>query len=367
MKTSTLILLFFVSTTSLYAQQTEPWARVHTFEDSAVDLNTDLVTLISQDVARVRFRWIFDQPQKMTGEPKLTYQSQLEVMECNCKAKRYRPYHLTFLDSAGNIVQLQTKFTTANWRTPDGLTTKLFAAGCDLIERKTHPAIKKDDAGLHRVAAYAFAFAQNLERSKDINPVIQRFFLPHYLNGYLRDQETNWFLNLNRDTAEKASHSELQRFYVATLNATYLSSLYIISQNPEDDSNAQQLIPHDIYEFIDHHTYTATYKRQAANYDFLAESVDSVERLRAYTTLLEGVAALMRKHVITTRAENSQAYREMLDNWDLYWPHARTCATECFGLPKGTKLFVVNVPVFQLQIAEVKGQLKVVSAIDYFR
>ena len=367
MKITVLIFIFLLAATSLYAQQTEPWERVHTFDDSAVDLNTALVTFISQDVVRVRFRWTFDQPQTMAGERQLTYKSQLEVMECNCKAKRYRPYHLTLLDTAGNIVRLQTKFTHAEWRTPDGLTAKLFDAGCDLIARKTQPPNKKDDAESDRVAAYAFAFAQNLKRSKDIKPVIQKFFLPNYLDGYLRDQETNWFLNVNRDIAEKASRNELQRFYIATLNATYLSSLYIISQNPDDDSNAQQLIPHEIYEYIDHHPYTAAYKRQPANYDFLAESVDSVERLRTYTTLLEGVAGLMRKHVITTRAENSEAYREMLDNWHLYSPDARTCAIECFGLPKGTKLFVINVPVFQLQIAEVKGQLKVVSAIEYFR
>ncbi|HKE58096.1 MAG TPA: hypothetical protein VKB46_15390 [Pyrinomonadaceae bacterium] len=366
MKLSALILLFFVSAASVHTQEIEPWERVHTFEDSIVDLNTTLVTLITQDVARVRFRWTFDQPQNMSGEPRLTYKSQLEVMECNCKAKRYRPYHLTFLDTSGNIVRLQTKFTPADWRTPDGLTAKLFAAGCDLIERKTHPPVKVNDAELEKVEAYAVAFSQNLERSKDIKPVIQRFFTENYLAGYLSDQETNWFLNLNRDTAEKASRTELHRFYVAQLNAGYLSSLYLISQHHEDDTTSEPVIPPDIYKFIDQHPYTLNYRRQPGNYDFLAENVDSIERLRSYTTLLEGVGALMRKHVARVRAENSHGYRDMLEEWDLYRPKQRNCASECLGLPKGSKLFVVNVPVFQLQIAEINGQLKVVSAIDYF-
>ena len=367
MRLAILILAFLVSAASLQAQQTEPWERVHTFEDSAVDLNTSLVTFISQDVARVRFRWTFDQPQSMSGEPRLTYKSQLEVMECNCKAKRYRPYHLTFLDSAGNIVQLQTKFTPADWRTPDGLTAKLFAAGCDLVDRITRPPVKVSDAELAKVAAYALAFSQNLARTKDFKPVIDRFFVANYLDGYLRDQETNWFLNVNRETAEKASRVDLQRFYVALLNAGYLSCLYVISQYRETDTISEPVIPPDVYKFIDHHPYTTNYKRQQGNYDFLAESVDSVERLRAYTTLLEGVGALMRQHVAKVRAEDSRGYREMLDYWDLYRPDPRTCTSECVGLPKGSKLFVVNVPVFQLQIAEVKGQLKVLSAIDYFR
>jgi hypothetical protein len=56
----------------------------------------------------------------------------------------------------------------------------------------------------------------------------------------------------------------------------------------------------------------------------------------------------------------------MLEDWDLYEPTARICATDCLGLPKGTRLFEVNVPVFHLQLAEVKGKLRIVSATDYF-
>jgi hypothetical protein len=92
--------------------------------------------------------------------------------------------------------------------------------------------------------------------------------------------------------------------------------------------------------------------------------------LRGYTDLLEGIGAIIRKHVIMVRAEDSKEYREMLEDWDerfdLYHPKARTCGNECFGLPKGTKVFEINVPVFHLELAEIKGELKVVSARDYF-
>jgi hypothetical protein len=56
----------------------------------------------------------------------------------------------------------------------------------------------------------------------------------------------------------------------------------------------------------------------------------------------------------------------MLEEWDLYQPKVRTCTANCFGLPNGTKLFKVNVPVFDLQVAEVGGTLKVVTAISRF-
>jgi hypothetical protein len=201
-----------------------------------VDLNNAVVTLITEDIARVRFRWTFDQPQTVDGKPGVTYTSQLEVMECNCAAKRYRPYHLTFFDAAGNTVRLETKFTPAGWRTPDGLSAKLFAAGCELIERRKQPPVKAPDPELEKVAMYALAFSQSLERTKDFRRVIERFFATNYLDGYLRDRNTNWFLNLDRDTAGKASRNELQKFYVALLNAGYLSCLYIVSQPHQDDS-----------------------------------------------------------------------------------------------------------------------------------
>ena len=68
----------------------------------------------------------------------------------------------------------------------------------------------------------AVSFAQNLQQAKDFKPLIERFFAANYLENYLRDHDTNWFLNLNPDTAAQASHSQLQRFYVALLNTGYL-------------------------------------------------------------------------------------------------------------------------------------------------
>ena len=119
------------------------------------------------------------------------------------------------------------------------------------------------------------------------------------------------------------------------------------------------------------HPYTAAYKHGADNFDYLAEKIDSVERLRSYTDLMEKISALMRKHVVAARAEHSKEYRAMLESWDwtfdLYHPKVRICAAECFGLPKGTKLFEVNVPIFHLQIAEIKGEMRIVSAMDDFQ
>lgn len=149
----------------------------------------------------------------------------------------------------------------------------------------------------------------------------------------------------------------------------YLSSVYLISQYPDavgGSISEDRLIPPAIVKLIDNHPYTAKYKGKLSGYDFLAEQINSLERLRRYTDLLEGIGALMRRHVLSAGAEQSRQYQAALENWDLYLPKALTCAADCLGLPKGTRLFEVNVPVFHLQLAEIKGRLRIVSATELF-
>jgi hypothetical protein len=273
------------------------------------------------------------------------------------------------LDSASNIVSIND--SPGKWRrVPSGsMTEKLFAPGCELIEKKTRPAPSAEKVRMEKVTRFAYAFGQDLEKVQDFKPLIDRFFVSNYLAGYLRDQHTNWFMNLDRDTASKLTQQQLGRFYVAQMNAGYLTSLYLISRLPtesEDAAPVKNLMPPDVMQLIRNHAYTARYKAREGNYDFLSENIDSVERMRGYTDLLEKISALMREHVRKVRASQSKEWHSMLEDWELYQPTARVCAENCFGLPRGTRLFDVNVPVFRLEVAQVGGKLKVVSAISRF-
>ncbi len=382
MKLALLPLVFFLASTSLTAQQQPPeWYRVYTLDEGIVEMNTSQVTFGGKDIGRVRFRWTFDQPEALSADPQVKYKSRLEVMEFNCSLHRYRLYDLTFFDGAGKVIRSEQMNPPDEWCTVrfGSMMEKLFAPACELIEKTAHPpvvtaVVSRDAIELEKVAKYALSFSQSLEQAKDFKPIIEKFFAAEYIDGYLHDNETNWFLNLNRDTAAKVSRAQLQRFYVASLNAGYLSCLYLISQYPSDSDEPipdKNLIPADVVQVIKNHPYTATYKHEAENYDYLAENMDSAERLRSYTDLLEKISASMRKHVISVGAEHSKEYQGMLEDWDwtfdLYQPKLRICASECFGLPKGTRLFEVNVPIFHLQLAELSGQFKIVSAMDYFR
>jgi hypothetical protein len=380
MRLTFLLFVILLSSTCVTAQLPE-WYRVYTFDESIIEMNTSQVTFGGKDIARVRLRWTFDQPEALSGEPHLKYKSRLEVMEFNCTERRYRLYDVSFYDAAGKVVRSEEMNPPDEWRTVGSgmVMESLFTPACKLIEKVVHPpmvspAVSRDTTESERIAKYALSFSQNLERTKDFKPMIEKFFAANYLDGYLHDNDTNWFFNLDRNTAAKLGRAELQRFYVALLNANYLSSVYLISQYPSDPDSLvpdEKLLPPDVVQLIKDHAYTATYKRDAGNYDYLAEKVDRVERLRSYTDLLEKIAASMRKHVINVRAERSKEYASMLEDWDwrfaLYQPKVRICAADCLGLPQGTRLFEVNVPVFHLQLAEINGKLKIISAIDYFQ
>jgi len=373
MKAILITLLVVQCASTISAQSTPLWERVYTFDDSIIEMNSSLITHGGRDITRVRFRWTFDQPETLSDQTQRRYKSQLEVLELDCSRKRYRPYEISYFDAAGNLLRKDEMNPPVDWREPAGMMQRLYAAGCDLVSRPTSPAVESPETmKLEEVAKFARSFSEQLQQTKDFNPIIQRFFASDYLSGYLEDRDTNWLLNLDRATAATTDLAELQRFYVASLNAGYLSCLYFISHSSANATAPdRKSIPPDIVEFIDQHPYTLRYKKQGGNYDYLAESIDSVDRLRSYTNLLEGIATLMRKHVVDTRAETSKEYRQMLEYWErnfaLYQPKSRTCASKCFGLPKGTRLYEINVPVFDLQLAEINNELRIVAAKDNFQ
>jgi hypothetical protein len=374
MKLVLLLFAFLFSSTFVLAQQPPEWYRVYTFDESIIEMNTSKV-LLGGNIGRVTFRWTFDQPESLPGNLQLKYKSRLEVMEFNCSDKRYRLYEVGFLDAGGKTIRSEEMSPPYAWREIRSESViDMFGPACALIDGKIRLLMgiedkSHDEIELEKAEKFALLFSQSLQQSRDFKPIIEKYFATDYLKGYLRDKDTNWFYNLNRDTAEKASPAELQRFYVASLNAGYLTSLYLISQSPSEDDSIQQgsapedkMIPAEVYQLINNHPYTLTYKGKGGGYDYLAENIDSIARMRSYTDLLEKIAVLMRKRVIGVQAERSQQYQQMLEeDSDI---KSGICQSECLGLPKGTRLFEMTLPLLHLQFAEIKGELKIVSARD---
>src|SRR5258708_3055643 len=377
MKALLLTLVLVLSSTYVIAQKTPAWYRVYTFDESIIERNTSNV-IVGGDIGRVSFRWTFDQPEVLNGNPKLTYKTRLETIEFRCTDGHYRYYEVSLLDSKGKTIHSQLMSPPYEWheiKSRDVIAT-ISGPACQLIREKIDPEETKrtlDEANeSDKTVMFARSIKDALEKSRDFKPLVENFFVAGFVKHYLADRDTNWFYNLNRDTAEKASPAELQRFYVASLNAGYLTSVYLISQTPSEDDSTQvgsvseeKMIPAEVYQLINNHPYTLTYKGKGGNYDYLAENIDSIARMRSYTDLLEEIAVLMRKCVVAVQAERSPQYQQMLEE-DSH-VKSRICPSDCLGLPKGTKLFDMFVPLLHLQFAQIKGELKIVSVSDSSR
>src|SRR5262249_51393196 len=157
---------------------------------------------------------------------------------------------------------------------------------------------------------FALSVRQTLAQSLDFRQVVDKFFVSDFIGRYLNDADRDWFDNLAPDLAAKASRDDLQRFYIASMNAGYLTSLYVIGRSPSDDETTEnelcreaQMIPADVYNLIDADPYTGKSKQtQGSGYDYLAEKIASVDQMIMYTALLEKLAGLMRRHVINSRS-----------------------------------------------------------------
>ena len=179
MRLTLLPFLLIVSTISLSAEKQSEWSRVYTLDEAIVEMHTSLVTRISEDITRVRFRWTFHQPQVLSGDPKLKYQSRLEVMEFNCAKREYRPYHFTYFDALGNMMRIDEK--PREWRRAYvmDLTGKLLESACNLITRK--PPVKSSeeialeiDPSKHDIL---LEYLPQLQSNKIIIDIINKYLL----------------------------------------------------------------------------------------------------------------------------------------------------------------------------------------------
>ena len=374
MKPLQIIILLLVSGGFASAQKLHEWARVYTFDESIIEMNTSRV-VTGGDTGRITFRWIFSQPETLAGNANAKYKTRLETVEFKCSDHLYRYYEVSFLDSNGKTISSEPMRPPYTWR-PIKLSTvmsTISVPACALIARNSDPETAKSVAEAEIESEKQFKFVrsvrQSLEQSLDFRQVIEKFFVGDFIGRYLNDPERNWFDNVSRDLAAKASHDDLQRFYVASMNAGYLTSLYVIGKSRSDDDPAEneqipdaKLIPADVYALIDAHPYTRRYQRaQSGGYGFLAADIESIDQLRSYTDLLDRIAGLMRRHVIDSRSTSSKLYAEMIGDSDL---SSSVCASVCLGLPKGTEINDFTLPALHLQFAKIQGEFKIISALD---
>jgi len=206
----------------------------------------------------------------------------------------------------------------------------------------------------------AHTFARRLLRTKDLTPLVNKYFVPDFLNGYLKDTDPSWFLYLKRDVATQVSRAELRRYFIAELNWFYMCELYVFSRyssRSDLDIPPEKMYPPDVLKvFRSDARLRATVEDKATDDSELM--IGTVEQFRTFMQRLEDATRLLRKHARRINAGHTPQYRETLAEWtdrySLYDPWLTHT--------NNTRRIDINIPSIQLQLARVNGRLRVVAA-----
>ena len=372
MKVLLISLIILVSVTIGLSQTSSRWYRVQTLDDSFIDMDTFSAEFGGRTLGRVSFRWTFESNQPLNGQ--LSYRERLDLVNVNCEKNRFWTQDVKYLDSNGKVVFEKQASSTEWLEAGNAITANMIFAACELVKVRTalhatEEEIKQKEAELKQkeASATAYKFALMLENTQDASKVIPHYFSKSYLSGYLLDQNTNWFVLVEPAVAKTANHEELQRFYEALFNNGYLGTRFLFAQrtsNDEEVISEQRANTPELVKFVRNHPYSK-YKQGAQAYDYLSERINSVERLHDYTNLLEGINRILRKEIAKLPPAKTDLLRQFASDDEIIWRNdaIKVCLKSCLGLPAGTKLYEIDVPAFHLQLAEIEGEMKIVSAM----
>lgn len=121
------VLATFLIVSTVVAQDPGVWQRVHTGEDSVIDLNTALVEFDVGHILRIEIRTILNTPEELRDNLRTKYLTRLETVEYNLRQQKYRIIHVVLLDSSGKKVQT-FDMKSAEWKPlrPGGMMDRLL-------------------------------------------------------------------------------------------------------------------------------------------------------------------------------------------------------------------------------------------------
>jgi hypothetical protein len=142
MRILTCIILLYLLSVCLAAQEKARWQRLYTYDEAAVELDAANVTFASNFTGRVRIRFAYTKSQSPGGKAGVKYKSIIETMECKCEENQYRVMKIERFDGKGNCVAIEEAEPQAEWKSiaENRMRDRLFRPACRLIyEKKRNP------------------------------------------------------------------------------------------------------------------------------------------------------------------------------------------------------------------------------------
>lgn len=249
----------------------------------------------------------------------------------------------------------------------------LWVAGGVVAQSGTDGITPEEAKQVNQVAR---RFSERFRQTKDIGPITAELFVRDFIERSLKTNDSMW-LFLDPKFARSLPKRELRETYVLLTNWQYLSVLYTFSRHSSTSNNDVPLgesLPKEVFRVL-RKNRTLRPLLDNPERDFSDEEekewvVDTRTELRSIKSTLDRGLPVLRREVIRSRAGRTQAWKETIDDFTsrfkYYKPWVTTCDDECYGYPKGTRIFIVNAEIFQLNMVKAGRNMRIVTAWFYY-
>lgn len=223
---------------------------------------------------------------------------------------------------------------------------------------------------------FSHKFSDRLLRTKNIEPLINEYFVNDFIKQSLHNEYESSFFFLTKNEIPINRTSKFKRFYVAQTNFMVLFMLYNFG-HPDVDldkmgDNPELYFPRSVRRSLRRDPYfEALFKRlDGAEIEPKVLTENEKEFLfDNYLRLTERLSRILRKSTGGVRLENTKKWKESQAFFDdylgAYIPRKESCDDNCYGFPKGTQLIYVEIPLFGLVLAKIDGKLRVINFLSF--
>ena len=211
-------------------------------------------------------------------------------------------------------------------------------------------------------------FSRDLQRTKDIRPLLAKYAVPDYGLWIARSEETYSIEKqfLSEELAAKVSPVSMRDLHLSAFNWIYLAFIWSMHQ-PEDDDplssmptkvrnilKSDPLLSQIFDDDVDEERMISTNRE-------LARVIRTLDRVvPIYQSELNRYPRIKTNTYLSNLAETSD------EGEDLYKSHSDICDEDegCYGFPKGTPYVHVTIePYHIVYLVRVAGKMKIVYAM----
>ena len=237
------------------------------------------------------------------------------------------------------------------------------------------------------VAELSVRFAQRLDETEDVEPLISEMYAADFTKRYLKearktaDEDKAYArrilyvpgLEYDATLLSEATEDDWRALYVNTFNFMQYGLVVVFNaeaanltagKETDDDKLDDQLrnmYPPDVMTLVNKNVFLRNMVRKGND----AHPMKTVEELRGVNKVLADINQLLRKTGKGKPSGEAQKALKLVKEklGDQLGPSVDICTTECFGFPKGTRTITLfATPMHSLLIAKVGADYKIISA-----